>query len=150
MRTDCERDKRETQCVNAMGSGPLWGTARPGNWIAFKRGPAGGLMWGRVIGGVTADGSRMIEVAAFFGASVNVRWILAEDVRKIMPNPPANVFQFLCGDWFNSADLIARMEHGFRTDFEPDLKATLEFNQTGRERYPSTFKSTAKRYGKES
>jgi len=136
MRTDCERDKRETHCVNASGQGPQWGYARPGNWLAYiENSSARSLTWGRLIGGVTCEGSRLLEVAAFNGSSAFVRWILAEDVRQIMPNPPANVFRFLCGDWFDSADLLRQMEHGFRTDFEPDLKGTLEFNQSGLNRY---------------
>lgn len=116
MRTDCTRDNRKTHLPNAdtLGYGRYF--AKRGNWVSFSQnGDPSVTYHGRVIGGVTCEGRRYVEVIALLGALDNpaVRWLAPHEITRCDDTPPAGIFSFICGEWIDPARIIGAAENGF-------------------------------------
>lgn len=114
MRTDCTRDNRKTflPCASHLGF-DLW-NAKRGNWILYRESETS-LRHARVIGGVTCERKRWIEVCAMLGNfdCPAIRWIEPQQVLNCRAAFPREILDFIAGEWKSPADIIARIEHGF-------------------------------------
>jgi hypothetical protein len=115
MRTDCTRDNRAVLLPNAslLGYGLIH--AKRGRWVRFDQGPGFEGHHGRVIGRVLADGLVYVEIIALLGNldCPAVRWINPMHITECVESPPRHIFDFICGEWSNPADILARVQHGF-------------------------------------
>lgn len=124
MRADCTRDNRKTYLP---GTYPCSGfntyDAKRGDLIVY-RDDSGQRIFARVIGGVTYEGKRAIEVAALLSlGNPCVRWIDPATVVECRRSIPREALAFFFSEeWKEPADIIRKMEDGFGAD----IRAALE------------------------
>jgi len=111
-RADCVRDNRATTLPNSSFLGFSTNKAKRGNWITYEI--DNHCRAARVVGGVTCEGKRYLEVITWDVAQTMayVRWIEPASVRSCYPRPPAPVLAFLSGQWDDWQTILATAASG--------------------------------------
>lgn len=121
MRTDFEFDNQSIPVRKSSWLGYSTGHAKRGYWISWQMPEETHASLGRVIGRVTVagplteGGGEHIMVAALStdGTNAYMRWVRPEWVRSSQPCLPADVFEFLMGDFSDPQAVCDRMYRGF-------------------------------------
>lgn len=125
-RTDCVRDNRRIECRGSTPFGFSTSNAKRGSWIIWERENV--KRAGRVVGGVTCEGKRWIEVIAVGEAfnHAHVQWIDAAWVRYCYPSPHFEVLEFLTGDWSDPDKILRTAARGHVCEFWLSGKRTRD------------------------